>query len=103
MSGKELHLGPDRYRPRYPQSGFVHLADLVDISTGQTYRETNEAKPHNILVGALVELVSDSYPPLRLQVVRLYRDCDGTPLYSLGLDDQCWELGWPEEALKVIS
>lgn len=54
---------------------------------GKSYKEVNLEKEHNIPVGELVELDSEDerYANIRLYVVGHHRDCDGTPLYSLGL------------------
>lgn len=62
--------------------------DLTNPETGRTYREDNLQRQHKIPIGALVEIRHD--PPeledgFRLHVVQHRRDCDGEPLYSLGL------------------
>ncbi|HSI90059.1 MAG TPA: hypothetical protein VK927_03035 [Adhaeribacter sp.] len=63
---------------------FIH--DLKNPETGNSYKEDNLAKQHNIPVGTLVQINSDmeEYDGIRLFVVGHHRDCDGTPLYSLG-------------------
>jgi hypothetical protein len=85
------------------------------------------ALEHNIPVGALVEVKESedslredtvmSNAGVRLFVLRHNRDCDGTPLYALGLasDYYFWKErgldenwcprmygGYPEESLTVI-
>ncbi len=59
-----------------------NVADLKDPTDGlgRTYREVNNATKHKLPLGSLVEL----YTGARLLVTRRTRDCDGTPLYSLG-------------------
>lgn len=103
-------LPKSQYRPKYPSSAFVHIADLVNQETGKTYREENAELEHNIPIGALVELECG----VRLFVVWHGRDCDQTPLYSLAVDpddterkedmfgNYKWHNGYPEDSLKVI-
>lgn len=115
-----MKLGPDNYRPENPDSPFIVVHDLVNPETGNTYREDNLAKHHNIPIGALVEIVSDKEDPsewdgLRLFVVRHHRDCDGTPLYGMSFDrddleDENPKLfnrsvlhGFPEDSLSVVQ
>lgn len=90
----------------------INVADLVNSESGKTYREENSELQHNIPIGSLVEVATGE----RLTVVKHTRDCDQTPLYTLGLKDnfkdyenleeyqQCSSLyhGYSEESLKVI-
>lgn len=67
------------------------VADIVE-GNGRTIRENNMAVGHNIPVGTLVEVKYDKWHGggacskvhARLFVLGHDRDCDGTPLYSLG-------------------
>lgn len=95
---------------------FLNVADLVNPESGKTYREENSELQHNIPIGSLVEVATGE----RLTVVKHTRDCDQTPLYTLGLKDQfkhyenleeyleAYQLwaplyhGYSEESLKVI-
>lgn len=87
------------------------IHDLVaSKKTGETYRELNAKKKHNIPIGSLVELDTGA----RLFVVYHGRDCDRTPLYSLsarkddivqerpGFGNRGWLNGYPEHSLKII-
>lgn len=79
-------LTEKEYRPKYPDSPFIHIADLVNKTTGKTYREENAEKVHSIALGSLVEIrdsEDDEQGGVRLFVVKLGRDCDETPLYWL--------------------
>lgn len=97
---------------------FINVADLPDPDDplGRSYREVNAEKTHGIALGALVELESGA----RLFVVKLGRDCDGTPLYWLAGDmpemvegedspyaiqheRSKWIGGYGEESLRVVS
>jgi hypothetical protein len=88
----------------------VNVADLRDPDDpqGRTYRQVNAARTHAISIGALVELDSGE----RLFVKKHTRDCDQTPLYSLGMfddeeDDEIavmkWQHGYGEESLTVVA
>lgn len=73
-------------------ASFLLIHDLPNPDDPQrrSYRECNLDRQHAIPVGALVEWVSDGDEEnngLRLFVARHDRDCDGTPLYALGLYD----------------
>lgn len=107
----------DDYRPRFPESPFLHLPDFVNPKTGRTFREDNEAKEHGIPVGALVEIIADEEERrggVRLYVVHHHRDCDGTPLYAMAFDktdteqkdprfhNPKWLHGFPEESLLLV-
>jgi hypothetical protein len=98
-----VKLDPSQYRPKYPDSPFIHVADIVDQDTGKTYREMNAETMHAIPIGTLVEVVRVG---LRLHVVAHRRDCDMTPLYSLGLVEpgrvQEWDHGYVEDSLMII-
>lgn len=61
----------------------VNLADLVCPSDhhGRTFRQINAAMLHKIPLGSLVELENGE----RMYVKRHSRDCDQTPLYSVGM------------------
>ena len=61
----------------------INIADTKDPDDqhGRTYREVNAEKKHRIKIGELVELESGE----RLFVKQHTRDCDQTPLYSLGM------------------
>lgn len=94
---------------------FLRFADVVDKETGKTLRELNNEKEHKIPVGTLVEVIQE--PPLsgnglRLHVIEHSRDCDGTPLYTLGVAGSTWTdekfvhngfTGYSEYSLKVIE
>jgi len=111
-------LPESMYRPKYPDSPFIHIADLVNKETGKTYREENAEKAHSIPIGSLVEIIptddEDSEAGVRLFVVFQYRDCDMTPLYSLAVDandtkverpgfgNRQWHTGYTEHCLKLI-
>lgn len=70
---------------------FVMFGDIVE-ENGKTIRENNSTIKHNIPIGALVEVKYDNWHGdgacekihARLWVVNHTRDCDGTPIYSLG-------------------
>jgi hypothetical protein len=99
---------------------FINIADIVDKETGKTFRQLNMEKTHKVSVGALVEVcyeVEDGCSPpanqgIRLHVIECIRDCDGTPLYVLGLAGKTWYdpvfvhngfSGFSEDNLKVIK
>ena len=93
---------------------FINLADITDPNDpqGRTFCQVNAEKRHAIPLGTLVEIDTGE----RLRVMMHTRDCDQTPLYTLGItisDDEddigrkfCemkWEHGYPEESLKVVA
>ena len=97
---------------------FFYIHDIVNPITGKTYKEDNLEKNHNIPIGTLVELKSDSWFGngacwkfhARMWVVKHYRDCDGTPLYSVSRwRDPTFALpfrshnGFTEERLKIVE
>ena len=78
-----------------------NVADLADPSDkqGRSYRQINNEKTHNFKVGQLIELECGA----RLHVLKHSRDCDGTPLYVIGLkESNIVEGGYPEDYLKAI-
>ncbi len=93
----------------------VNIADFEcpNDPMGRTYREVNNATEHNFNVGDLVQLEDGA----RLFVVRLHRDCDGTPLYTLSYDkddterifanqswsNQSWSCGHLEDSLELVN
>ena len=80
----------------------MNIADLVDTDDpkGRTYREINAAKKHTHPIGTLVELVNGC----RLYIVKHTRDCDQTPMYSLGCyKDRPLEHGYVDDSLTVID
>ena len=114
-NGRDILIEQGKYRPIYPDSPFIHIADIVNEETGKTYREENAEKAHAIPLGALVETNTGT----RLFVVWHGRDCDMTPLYSLAMDTEYlgkdpgdfpihervfwkWDHGYPEDCLTVI-
>lgn len=83
----------------------VNIADLVDPNDerGRTYRQINNEMTHSIPIGALVQVETGE----RLVVKMHTRDCDGTPLYSIGLteyeDIGKWDHGHCEHGLTVVA
>jgi hypothetical protein len=87
----------------------INVADLTDPSDpqGRTYRQVNAEKPHAIPIGTLVELETGE----RLRVMAHTRDCDQTPLYSIGVSDEGrgeyektkWHHGYCDESLTVVT
>lgn len=71
----------------------INVADIVEAN-GKTVRQNNQAIPHELPLGSLVEITIDCpigefgsvYKGVRLFVVAHDRDCDGSPLYSLSFD-----------------
>ena len=78
--------------------GFMNICDLTDPedSAGRTYREVNNATHHKLMVGDLVELDNGA----RLFITKHTRDCDGTPLYSVGLPGNTLTRGYAEDNLQ---
>lgn len=79
-----------------------NIADLKDPNDkqGRSYREVNNAKVHLFQVGDLVEVDSG----IRLYITKLTRDCDGTPLYSLGnMDGESFTFGYSDACLTKID
>lgn len=84
----------------------INVADLTDPNDPQrrTYREVNREKVHKIPLGTLVELETGE----RLFVKQHTRDCDMSPLYSIGVGDHDGSLfgtvhGYDEESLTVVQ
>ena len=78
-----------------------NVADFIDPNDkqGRSYRQINNEKTHALKVGQLVELECGA----RLYVLKHSRDCDGTPLYTIGLQESnIVEGGYPQEYLKAI-
>lgn len=71
-----------------------NVADIVE-SNGKTVRENNTELTHKYPIGSLVKVSLSRESPggsyikgeAVLYVIRHERDCDGTPLYGLGLED----------------
>lgn len=65
----------------------INIADLTNPKTGKSYRQENNEKTHAYKVGDLVEVIGwdedCEYDGMRLYIIGLVRDCDGTPLYVL--------------------
>lgn len=90
---------------------FVNVADMRDPNdpAGRSYRQVHAEMTHAIPLDSLVELESG----VRLFVVQHTRDCDMTPLYSLGPErleeeDAMTRLykrihGYGEESLEVVA
>lgn len=87
---------------------FINVADLVNTKTGKTWRQENSELQHNIPLGSLVELETGE----RLFVIKHNRDCDQTPMYSLGMNHEInredsmfskLHHGYSEESLKVVE
>lgn len=107
-----VEISKSEYRPIFPDSPFIHVADLVNPETNKTYREENTEKTHGISIGSLVEDIDTG---IRLFVVYHTRDCDMTPLYALAVDPEntvkervnflnsMWHDGYPECVLRVIK
>lgn len=81
----------------------VNVADLRDPQDphGRSYRQVNALRTHAIPLGALVELDGGE----RLRVMKHTRDCDQTPLYSLGVADSSdwtWNHGYCDDSLTVV-
>lgn len=86
----------------------IDVADLINPESGKTYRQENSELRHNIPIGSLVEVETGE----RLFVIKHNRDCDQTPMYSLGMDHEInredgvfskLHHGYSEESLKVIK
>lgn len=100
---------------------FIKIHEMVNSKTGRTFKEDNLALKHNIPVGELVEIVptgdpleddGSEYIGVRLHVIYHGRDCDGTPLYWLGIkgfsytsDGRGYNVfgGFSEEGLRLVS
>lgn len=95
----------------------IELVSIADIQeqNGKTVRQNNYARLHAIPIGVLVEIQIESDDDdyyLQARGVRLYvilhtRDCDGSPMYSLGMrKDEInvgrMDHGWDEESLSIV-
>ena len=95
-------LGPKKNAPHFrgEKVTFKNVADLVNPkdSKGRTYREINNTIKHKLSVGDRVE----TYDNMVLFITKHTRDCDGTPLYSLG-DAKGRHLtnGYSEDSVKL--
>ena len=82
-----------------------NVADIVE-KNGKTVRENNLSEKHKIPLGTLVEvdIGQSSHKGVRLYVCAHNRDCDGSPLYTLGIPGEEYFRtgGYGEESLKVI-
>jgi len=78
----------------------INVSDLKDPedTLGRTYREINNATEHKLKLGQLVEVEGNG---IRLFITKLSRDCDGTPLYSIGTSQSLLH-GYSEQYLKAI-
>lgn len=81
------------------------LRNVVEAN-GKTIKQNNMERTHGIPLGTLVETEEG----LRLWVVLQGRDCDGTPLYWLGMrwgyEREDWDQrlgGYPEDSLNVVE
>ena len=93
---------------------FIMIHDLKDPNDpeGRSYKSVNLSKKHKIPLYSLVEIKTEEEEPFEWDGVRLYvclytRDCDGTPLYSLGFDgcvDRYYmHHGFSEDSLTIIK
>lgn len=111
-----------------PHEDFIMVHSIVEAN-GKTIRENNLEIQHKIPIGTLVEVKYDNWygngacekTHARLWVVEHTRDCDGTPLYSLGRNENIlcdhgnacnnmmcilirdWKYGFAEESLTPIE
>ncbi len=96
-----------RPKPGALPGGLPLLCDFVDPETGKTFREKNNELTHEISIGTLVDVIpwegaKTALAGIRLRVTGHARDCDGTPLYSLGVDSELLR-GYTEDALRVVK
>ena len=95
--------------------GIIMIHDIKG-PLGQTYRAANLEKKHAIPLGSLVEVRLSGEASggaswvthARLWVVSHDRDCDGTPLYSLGRqagmpNGRHVEMGIAEQYITVVE
>lgn len=88
----------------------VNFADIVEPN-GKTIRENNLERKHAIPISTLVEVKYDTWHGdgacekvhARLFVLLHTRDCDGTPLYTLGRHPPSADPEWvkPEDLLGL--
>ncbi len=76
---------------------FIFMADIIE-KNGKTIKENNLERKHKYSLNSLVELEDGE----RLYIFEHTRDCDGSPLYSLGFkfDEKAISHGHGEERLK---
>lgn len=79
----------------------INVADIIDPddSLGRTYREINNSTEHKYAVGQLVEFEDG----IRLRITRLVRDCDGTPMYWFGVNDETMRRNYAEDGFVAIQ
>jgi len=65
------------------------------INISKWSRENEPKDPPKYKVGDMVKFVLDT----EVEVLQVYEDCDGTPLYELEMVG----LGWSEENIKEVS
>jgi len=81
---------------------------------GRTYKQINKTIPHKIPLNTLVEIIpwekDCEWAGMRLYVRQYQRDCDGSPLYTLGPkncnpNEKPWECyrGFSPDSLKIVS
>jgi hypothetical protein len=101
--------------PPEPNNDLVWV-DMAGRRGREEDRKRNRETPHNIPVGALVEILPDPeyvsvVNGIRLHVVHQGRDCDETPLYWLGVagdsrNEEGYMVrgfgGYPEHSLRMI-
>lgn len=84
---------------------FELLSEMVEAN-GKTVRENNLSKMHAIPLGTLVEVIPwDSecgFGGVRLFVTKQTRDCDGSPLYSLGVPGKDYAHGFSGDHLAPV-
>lgn len=81
-----------------------NVADITDPKTGKSFRQMNSEQTHKFSIGDLVEIRDGAE---RLYIKELTRDCDQTPMYSLGKFEGPGVLyDWPgfvEEDLVLVK
>ena len=92
---------------------FISFGEIIE-KNGKTIRENNLAINHKIPLGTLVEVKFDNWHSggsctkihARWYVNRHTRDCDGSPLYSVGPynfpTDKDYH-GFGEDSLKIVE
>lgn len=103
--------GPPREESEKPAArSAINVADIVE-KNDKTIRHNNMEIQHAIPIGALVEIRCEEaaeWHGCRLYVIGHGRDCDGTPLYSLGRKGETNRFmmicnGWPENTLFLVG
>ena len=79
----------------------INVADLKDPSdsAGRSYREVNNATEHSVEIDTLVEMTNGC----RLCVTEHRLDCDGTPLYCLGVEGDSLLYNYSIECFSVVK